>query len=106
MTLDNIMQHHPMSNAEHIVRDIHDILESYYKVARKRFVDVICMHCANYNLVSAKETPLNLFSPTFVNNMSAEKLAEIAGEDPQTKRKRAMLMKEIQDLEAGRKILL
>jgi len=28
--LDDIMSHHPMSNIEHTVQDLHDILQSYY----------------------------------------------------------------------------
>lgn len=31
-----------MSNFEHTLNDLHDILEAYYKVARKRFVDNVC----------------------------------------------------------------
>ena len=39
----NAAQRTPVGNMEHTVRDIHDILRSYYKVARKRFVDNVCM---------------------------------------------------------------
>lgn len=28
----------PMSNADHAIQDLHDILHSYYKVALKRFL--------------------------------------------------------------------
>ena len=35
--LDDLMQNHPMSNADHAIQDLHDILHSYYKVALKRF---------------------------------------------------------------------
>jgi hypothetical protein len=31
-----------MSNEQHAVQDIHDILKSYYKVCRKTFVYNIC----------------------------------------------------------------
>jgi hypothetical protein len=41
-----------MSNIEHAVQDLHDILRSYYKVARKRFVDNICMQAAGYLLIN------------------------------------------------------
>lgn len=30
-----------MSNFTHTIQDLHDILQPYYKVARKRFVDNI-----------------------------------------------------------------
>jgi hypothetical protein len=42
--LDDVVKNHPMSNTEHVVQDIHDILFSYYKVARQRFADNVCMH--------------------------------------------------------------
>jgi hypothetical protein len=93
-----------MSNAEHVILDIHDILKSYYKVARKRFVDNMCMH-ANYHLVTGPVSPLRLFSPTFVNKLTDEKLEEIAGEDRAIKRERFALEKEIAGLEAGKKVL-
>ncbi|CAG8983703.1 hypothetical protein HYALB_00006272 [Hymenoscyphus albidus] len=94
-----------MSNTEHTVLDLHDILASYYKVARKRFVDTVCMQAVEYHLISGPTTPLKLFSPAFVGTLSDEQLEEIAGEDTQQKRKRKQLQKEIEDLEMGRKIL-
>ncbi|CAG8976279.1 hypothetical protein HYALB_00011764 [Hymenoscyphus albidus] len=97
--------HYHMSNAEHIVQDLHDILQSYYKVARKRIVDVICMQAADYYLISGPDTPLKLFSPVFVGAMTPEQLDEVSGEDARQKRRRKQLQKEIEDLERGRKIL-
>ena len=32
-----------MSNDDHTIQDLHDTLKSYYKVARKRFVDAVCL---------------------------------------------------------------
>jgi hypothetical protein len=104
--LDRIVQNQPMGNEDHTVRDIHDILRSYYKVARKRFVDNVCLQATGYHLVHGPDTPLKLFSPEFVTSLTAEQLEDIAGEDLALKRKRAQLKKEIQDLEAGRKTLL
>lgn len=106
VSLDKIVEYRQnMSNVDHVVREIHDILEAYYKVARKRFVDNLCMQAADYHLVTGPHAPLKLFSPTFVDRLTAEQLEDIAGEGPSTKRKRAALEKEIGDLEAGRKIL-
>ncbi|KAF1996568.1 dynamin GTPase [Amniculicola lignicola CBS 123094] len=104
--LQLIMQNHPMNNNDHTIRDIHDILCAYYKVARKRFVDNVCMHAASYHLIHGPDTPLKLFSPAFVQDLSEQQLEEVAGEDAGLKRKRVQLKKEIQDLEAGRKALL
>ncbi|KAK2800258.1 hypothetical protein FQN51_006166 [Onygenales sp. PD_10] len=104
--LGDITHRNAMSNAEHTVQDLHDILKSYYKVARKRFVDSVCMQAADFHLVTGPETPIKQFSPAFVQGLSLEQLEEIAGEDAKLKRKRAQLRKEIKELEAGRKILL
>lgn len=40
-----------MSNEEHIVQDIHDILKSYYKVSRKTSVDSVCRQAVIYFLL-------------------------------------------------------
>ena len=104
--LEDIVNTHPMSNTDHIVVEIHDILKSYYKVARKRFVDNLCMQVADFHLITGPDTPLGLFSPQFVGQLSEEQLAEIAGEDAGLKRRRASLKKAIKNLEEGKKILI
>jgi hypothetical protein len=103
--VDSMAKNHPMSNVDHIVQDIHDILSSYYKVARKRFVDNVCMQAIDHFLINGPKTSLMLFSPGFVNGLDVDQLESIAGEDMLTRRKRQQLKKEIQNLEAGRKIL-
>lgn len=95
-----------MSNIEHTVQDLHDILRSYYKVARKRFVDNICMQAAGYYLISGRETPMKLFAPSLVSSLTSEQLEEIAGDGAARKRKRRQLLKEIGDLKTAKKILL
>jgi hypothetical protein len=103
--LDDLMSHHPMSNIEHTVQDLHDILKSYYQVSWKRVVDVVCMQGVEHHLISGPATPLKLFSPSFIGKMTSEQLAEIAGEDARQKRQRKQLQKEIEDLEMGKRIL-
>lgn len=95
-----------MSNVEHTVNDLHDILEAYYKVARKRFVDVMCMQAADHYLVNGQTSPLRIFSPAFVNKLSGENLDKIAGETELIRKKRTQLQHDIEVLEKGRKILL
>ncbi len=95
-----------VSNAEHTVQDIHDILEAYYKVARKRFVDVVCMQGADYHLVSGPETSVGLFSPAFVTELKPDALEMIAGESVSTRKKRTELIRKIGNLESGKKILM
>ena len=95
-----------MGNVEHTVNDLHDILEAYYKVARKRFVDVMCMQAADHYLVNGHSSPLNIFSPTFVNKLSAEDLEKIAGETELVRNRRTRLQQDIEVLEKGRKTLM
>ncbi|OQD94374.1 hypothetical protein PENSOL_c026G02949 [Penicillium solitum] len=103
--LSDIVQQHHMSNVDHTVRDIHDILDSYYKVARKRFVDNVCMQAADHYLVTGPEAPMKLFSPSWVNDLSDERLEEIVREGRPSKRRRRQLQKEVEDLEAGKAVL-
>ncbi|CAG7950906.1 unnamed protein product [Penicillium salamii] len=104
--VDDLFTHNHMSNDKHTTHDIHDILEAYYKVARKRFVDNVCMQAVDHHLVTGPETPMRLLSPKWVNKLSNEELEAIAGEEMGSKRKRRQLKKRIQDLEAGKKVLL
>lgn len=39
--VNDLIHHQHMSNFTHTIQDLHDILQPYYKVARKRFVDNI-----------------------------------------------------------------
>ncbi|RJE20074.1 DYNc [Aspergillus sclerotialis] len=95
-----------MSNTRHTAQYIHDILESYYEIAAKRFVDNVCMQAADYYLVTGPSTPLKLLAPSLITRMTPEQLESIAGENAMVKRKRSQLKKEIEELEMGRKILL
>lgn len=102
---DVINNCHSLGNAEHIVQEIHDILISYYNLAQKRFVDNIRMQVVDHFLVAGPETPLKLFSPTFITAMSSEQLEDVAGEDQSVRRLRTDLEKEIELLENARRIL-
>ena len=94
------------NNLDFVVHDLHDILSAYYKVARKRFVDVVCMQGTDYHLIAGPDTPLKVFTPEFVSSLSREQLESIAGEDLSTRRKRKELRNEIANLEKGRKVLI
>ena len=104
--LENIPVTARASNLEHTVQDLHDILHSYYNVARKRFVDVVCMQATDHYLVTGPDTPVKLFSASFVSELTPEQLEFIAGEDASTRRKRADLDREIANLEKGKRILI
>lgn len=103
--MDAIVHCVQMGNIQHTVEDIHAILKSYYKVARKRFVDVVCMQAADHSIVSGSESPLRLFTPPFVHHLSSDSLHLIAGEDMVSKRTRSGLVHEIQFLRAGKRLL-
>jgi Dynamin central region/Dynamin family/Dynamin GTPase effector domain len=103
--LDAISGSIDMDNIEHMVDEIHAILKSYYKVARKRFVDNVSMQVAQHFLVTGSESPLRLFMPSFVHHLSPDSLNMIAGEDSVTRRKRSELVQQIQSLKDGKKIL-
>ena len=103
--LTDMTRSDPMSNTDHVVQDLHDILFSYYKVARTRFVDSVCMQAGDHFLVNGPETPLALFSPIFVSSLTHEQLETIAGEDQGTKKTRARLKRDVASLEVAKKIL-
>ncbi|KAK6065239.1 dynamin family protein [Seiridium cupressi] len=103
--LADIVQNHSSGNAEHTVREIHDILRSYYNVARKRFVDNVRMQVADHFLVTGPSAPLKVFSPTFVSTLSAAQLDSVAGEELAVRRQRRELEKRMELLEEGRRIL-
>jgi len=103
--LDRIKQSMAMDNSEYTVQEIHDILESYYEVARKRFVDTICMQAGDFHLLTGPTSPLRIFGTAFVSELSAAQLDLIAGEDVSTKQLRKSLKKEISALEKGKKLL-
>ena len=94
-----------ISNEQHVVQEIYDILKSYYKVCLKTFVESICRQSVIYYLLECNEGPLALFSPIFVSQLSAEALEEIAGKAPVLKRTRAQLTKEIASLAKAVRIL-
>lgn len=104
--LNDIPDNHHMSNFHQTVQDLHDVLQAYYKVSRKRFVDNVCMQATDHHLVTGANSPMSLFSPSWVNGLSNNQLEELVGEDPRTRRERQRLRKKIEDLEAGRRVLM
>lgn len=94
-----------MSNDEYAVLDIHDILKSYYKVSRKTFVDNVCNQAASYSLLHCEDSPIALFSPIWVSQLSSMELEEIAGEAPIVRRSRIQVTKEVESLREAMKIL-
>ncbi|KFY31209.1 hypothetical protein V493_01317 [Pseudogymnoascus sp. VKM F-4281 (FW-2241)] len=92
-------------NLEHAVDDIHTVLNAYYKVVMKRFIDTVVAQGADYYLLTSDESPLKILTPLFISSMTPEQLDEISGEDLITKRERQELKEEIQALEQGKRLL-
>jgi hypothetical protein len=105
VAIENAKIQFSMSNTEHIVQEMHDIVKSYYKVARKRVVDNIIMQVVDYHLISGPSSPLRVLSPFLISQMSDPELEQIAGEDELTKVERDELQKTIAELQKGKKIL-
>lgn len=82
-----------------------DCLESYYKVARKRFVDTVCQHIVDHMLLRGPESPLKVLSADYVLKFSSEQLEMIAGEDAARKSQRQLLKRELESLKSAIKIL-
>ncbi|KAL1866037.1 hypothetical protein Daus18300_006938 [Diaporthe australafricana] len=93
------------SNPEQVREYLHDVLESYYKVSAKRFVDVICQQVIDHFLLNGKDSPLHVFSTDLVFDLNANVLEIIAGEDQATKQERERLDREIKQLEEAMLVL-
>jgi hypothetical protein len=68
------------SNVKHVKEEIHDILQSYYKVARKRFIDNIYQQAIDHCLLTGPMSPLAVFSQEWVIKLDTEQLVAIVGE--------------------------
>ena len=93
------------SNEQQACEDIMDSLISYYKVSRKRFVDVVCQQVIFHYLLSAEDSPLQILNPELVMALDSEQLEAIAGEDEESRQTRQSLEREVQSLEAALKVL-
>lgn len=93
------------SNVEQVKEEIHDILCSYYKVARKRFVDNVYHQAIDHYLLTGPLSPLVVFSQEWVIKLKAEQLEAIASESITTKERRTTLTTTINDLKIAMRIL-
>lgn len=94
-----------MSNVTYTRENIHDILEAYYQVACKRFVDNLFSQAVDYELLSGPDSPLRLFCEQWVLQLDTERLLSIAGESRRTRDRRQRLNKKVQDLGEAMQIL-
>ncbi|KAG9379918.1 Dynamin family protein [Pyrenophora tritici-repentis] len=93
------------SNVDQVKEEIHDILWSYYRVARKRFVDNVYQQAVDHCLLTGTRSPLAVLTQEWVIELDSERLEMIAGESLLTKQQRLTLSNKIEDLEAASRIL-
>lgn len=98
-----IIKKKPVSNEEQAVNEIHDVLQAFYKVARKRFVDCVALQVIERHFLGPSG-PIRSFSPTFVGNLSPEELRAIAGEEQTIIEKRKNLTAKLERLQGAQDI--
>lgn len=64
------------------------------------------MQGTDYHLITGRDTPLRVFSPQFVVELSDERLGAVAGEDITSVLQRKSVEKEVESLMEGREILI
>ncbi|KIW34052.1 uncharacterized protein PV07_00854 [Cladophialophora immunda] len=94
-----------VNNEQHSIEDLHDILKSYHKVARKRFVDAVCKQVVDHHLICSPEGPLWALSPQFIARLNEDELHHLAGEDEATLIRRKNLKIELESLLEGQDII-
>lgn len=91
------------SNEDQAVNEIHDVLQAFYKVARKRFVDCVALQVIERHFLGPSG-PIRSFSPTFVGSLSPEELRAIAGEEQTIIEKRKNLTAKLERLQGAQEI--
>ena len=104
LRLDDIVDTY-ISNDDQTVEDLHDVLYSYYKLARKQFVDAVAKCPIDYFLLTVDDGPLKVCSPEFVGRLSDNELEQIAGESNESSRRRADILQQLRTLNDAQEIL-
>ncbi|KAG7410479.1 hypothetical protein LZL87_002883 [Fusarium oxysporum] len=93
------------TNLATICQDIHDVLLTYYDIARSRFVDVVCRQVIDFFLLDDTDGPLTVLSDQVVFHMTPEQLEAIAGEDMLSRDRREKLTRDVANLKEALKVL-
>ncbi|KAM0346649.1 hypothetical protein ACHAPU_005361 [Fusarium lateritium] len=88
-----------------ICQDIHDVLLTYYDIARSRFVDVVCRQVIDHFLLDDVDGPLTVLSDQVVFHMTPAQLEDIAGEDMLSRDSREKLTRDVANLKQALKVL-
>ncbi|KAI0489905.1 hypothetical protein F4859DRAFT_171951 [Xylaria cf. heliscus] len=92
-------------NATQVREHMHDLLSSYYGVARQRFVDVIYQQAVNHYLLFGEGSPLRAFNTEMVLGLNEDQLDMIAAEDAPVKQRREKLVRDIDNLVEALRVL-
>ncbi|KAI0428080.1 interferon-induced GTP-binding protein Mx2 [Xylaria sp. FL1042] len=92
-------------NAVQIREQMHDLLSSYYQIARQRFVDVVYQQVVNHYLLFGDKSPLKIFSTEMILGLNEEQLDIIAAEDSPVKQRREKLVQDIKNYTEALKVL-
>ena len=99
---DSMKTNH-LTNETSAVYEIHDMLQAYYKVAIRRFIDNVANQVIERNLLGPRG-PISIFNPEWVTGLSVEDLAFIAGGDETTTELRQELTAQLARLDKARRI--
>ena len=103
--LQDIRSIQHITNEQHTIREIHDVLRADYAVAQRRFVDSIRRQVIDNILIVGPASPQRLFSPLFVSAMLPTQVQRIGDEERKIKQRREALERQINRLAEGKRIL-
>ncbi|KAK6519931.1 hypothetical protein TWF506_000225 [Arthrobotrys conoides] len=90
VNLNIVAQMFNLSNEDTTVRDVHDILKSYYDISLRRFTDNVVLQVVERHLLG-KNGPVRLLRSEYVSGLEDLELRNIACEDYQAAAKRREL---------------
>jgi Dynamin central region/Dynamin family len=93
------------TNAQYLFEEIHDKLQSYYRLAVDRFMDNLFRQAVSYQLLAGPASPLTVFCQKWVVELDAETLNRIAGEKEPAKKRRQILNKKSKALKEALEII-
>ncbi|KAI0106668.1 hypothetical protein F4814DRAFT_428653 [Daldinia grandis] len=94
-----------LPSAEQIYGDAHDVIQTYYEIARARLLDGIDQQVIAHFLLDGEQSVFQLFTPERLLSMTSEEVESIAKESPSSTRLREDLQLEIDNLEKALEVL-
>ncbi|KAL8682057.1 MAG: hypothetical protein Q9186_001846 [Xanthomendoza sp. 1 TL-2023] len=94
-----------MSNTQNLEDDIHDMLQSYYELALRDFIEFVTQQVVESYLRDPKG-PVLFFNPTYINSLEDGKIDELGAEDPDMVKDRMRKVEMLQNLGRAEAIAL